>query len=368
MRVNALLADNYRNLEHVFLEPDPGVNVIYGENAQGKTNLLESIWMFTGCRSFRGTKDAELVNFGEPGARLQLNFFAQEREQTASLLIEKRRSAALNGVKLPAANRLMGNFAAVVFAPVHLSLVQSGPAERRKFLDMALCQLRPRYANLLTSYNHTLLQRNALLKDIVRHSELLDTLDVWDDRLAAFGASIIFDRINYVKKLRIFADKFYAGLSRGRESFDVNYLNQFAAECKDVYELKDLLVGQLKNSRKDDIYGGSTSVGPHRDDLIITVDGKSARTFGSQGQKRSCALSLKLSEAAVVKDLTGEQPVALLDDVMSELDSSRQDYILNHIDGWQVFITCCEPSTMLRLRGGKSFEMEGGKLKNGETL
>lgn len=368
MRVTGLLCDNYRNLEHVFLEPDPGVNVIYGENAQGKTNLLESIWLFTGCRSFRGTKDAELVRFGEPGARLQLQFFAQDRDQNAQILIDKRRNASLNGVKLPAANRLMGKFAAVVFAPVHLSLVQSGPAERRKFLDMALCQLRPRYANLLTRYNHTLLQRNALLKDIARHSELLDTLEIWDDQLAALGASIIFDRIHYIEKLKVFAADFYAGLSRGREEFNAVYFQQSGIEYKDVNEMKESLLRELKTNRKDDIYSGSTSVGPHRDDLLITVDGKSARTFGSQGQKRSCALSLKLSEAAVIRDLTGEQPVALLDDVMSELDSGRQDYILNHIDGWQVFITCCEPSTMLRLKGGKAFEMDGGCLKNGESL
>lgn len=363
MRVNALLASSFRNLDRVFIEPDPGVNVIYGKNAQGKTNLLESIWLFTGCKSFRGSKDGELIKFGEPGAKVSLQFFAQEREQNAEIIIDGKRSATLNGVKLQSPNKLMGNFPAVVFAPVHLSLVQSGPAERRKFLDTALCQLRPRYANLLTRYNHTLVQRNTLLKDLYSHSELLDTLEIWDDQIAALGASIIFDRVRYIEKLSAFAAEFYSGLSQGHEKFNAVYLQHSGLEFSDVYELKELLLKELKKSRKDDIMSGSTSIGPHRDDLLITVDGKSARTFGSQGQKRSCALSLKLSEAAVIKELTGEQPIALLDDVMSELDSSRQDYILNHIDGWQVFITCCEPSTMLRLRGGKSFEMEGGYLK-----
>lgn len=366
MRVNSLLTSCFRNSDRIFIEPDSGVNVIYGKNAQGKTNLLESIWLFTGCKSFRGAKDAELIKFGEQGARLSVNFFAQDREQSAEILINSKRTAALNGVKLQSPNKLMGNFPAVVFAPVHLSLVQSGPAERRKFLDTALCQLRPRYANLLTRYNHTLVQRNTLLKDLYSHSELLDTLEIWDDQIAALGASIIFDRVRYIEKLSSYAAEFYGGLSQGKEKFSAVYLQHSGLRFSDVNELKFLLLQELKKCRNDDILSGSTSIGPHRDDLFITVDGKSARTFGSQGQKRSCALSLKLSEATVIKELTGEQPIALLDDVMSELDSSRQDYILNHIDGWQVFITCCEPSTMLRLRGGKSFEMEGGKIMNNE--
>ncbi len=362
MRVNSFKANNYRNIKNIELYPCENVNIIYGENAQGKTNLLEGIWLFTGCRSFCGSKEQDFIKFDNSFASLELDFFGNCRQQCAKIKVEDKRKAELNGVSLPSASRLIGEFFAVVFAPTHLSLIKEGPAQRRKFLDIALSQLKPRYANALSQYNRAVLQRNALLKDITYHSELLDTLEVWDEKLCSIGAIIIAERIKYIQKLEPFIEKIYGGLSNGKEVMKASYQSQLEFESKTEKDLKQEFLQQLKLSRKQDIISGNTSTGPHRDDLKIEINGLLARNFGSQGQQRSCALALKLSEAEIIKSITGQQPVALLDDVMSELDSIRQDYILNHIKGRQVFITCCEPSTLLKMSGGKAFEIKEGAI------
>ena len=363
MNVESLSLDGFRNLEGVNIEPAPGVNIIYGKNAQGKTNLLEGLWLFTGGKSFRGAKDAETVGFGREFAELEMGFFSQGRKQSAVIRIKDAREAKLNGVPLASPGRLAGEFCAVVFSPAHLSLVKDGPAARRRFMDAALCQLRPRYMSDLGGYNRALKQRSALLRDLKYHGELLDTLELWEAQLAALGARISDLRARYIKKLEPAARQVFDGLSGGSEELGLKYSRPAGKElCDGRDQWESSLREELLKARKDDIFTGRTSVGPHRDDLDIGINGISARIFGSQGQQRSCVLALKLSEATVLRETTGEQPVALLDDVMSELDSGRQDYILNHIDGWQVFVTCCEPSSVLNLHGGRAFEMRGGKI------
>lgn len=364
MKVTRLSASHYRNLSRIEIFPQESVNLIYGENAQGKTNLLESIWMFTGCRSFRGAKDAELISLEDEAARLDLDFYAGGREQSAALTLDEKRHAVLNGVPLSSAAKLMGEFRAVVFSPVHLSLVKEGPAQRRRFLDLALSQLKPRYASLLNQYNRALAQRNMLLKDIPYHAELLDTLEIWDEKLAALGAQVLYQRRSYVERMRESAAAFYHGLAHGREKLHLSYASSL--EGRTTEQIFSEFRETLEKTRREDLKYGTTSTGPHRDDLEIQVNQRSARIYASQGQQRSCALSMKLSEAVLIRDITGEQPVALLDDVMSELDAGRQDYILNHIEGWQVFITCCEPSSLLRLCAGKAFSLHGGRLEEAD--
>lgn len=351
----------FRNIENEYLEACEGVNVIYGKNAQGKTNLLEGIWLFTGCRSFKGAKDAELIGFNHAKAKLSMDFFGWDREQNLSLEIEKGRKFSQNGVKKTSPSKVMGEFLAVVFSPEHLSLVKAGPYERRRFLDIAISQLKPKYAKTLLDYNKAVGQRNILLKDAAIHSELYDTLDIWEDRIAFYASEIIRQRVGYVNKLSIFTDEIYSGISSGKECLNVNYRHKctFGNDRRELYEgMKDLLF----QARKNDIIGGYTSIGPHRDDLEIKIDGLSAKDYGSQGQQRSAALALKLAEAAVIKDFTSQQPVALLDDVFSELDETRQNYILNHIKDWQVFITCCDPNNTVNLKSGKVFEIENGRI------
>lgn len=358
MRIERLETDGYRNLETGVLVPSPGINILYGDNGQGKTNLLEAIWLFTGGRSFRGSKDTELVGFSREEAALTLAFTAGGREQQADITIRKRRSAVLNGVPQPAASRLAGVFCAVVFSPAHLSLVKEGPEGRRRFLDAAYCQLRPGYVATISEYSRALTQRNALLRQARQEGGTLsrysDLLDVWDSRLSHIGARVEAARAAYVRRLQPLAGEIYDGLSGGRESLSLSMAGGSGKESE--------LFERLQSARNADFAAGFTTVGPHRADLEVQINGISARAFGSQGQQRSAVLALKLAEASLLQEVTGEQPVALLDDVMSELDISRQDYILNHIKGWQVFITCCDPTAVRRLTMGKAFEMRAGRL------
>lgn len=357
MQILRFEATGFRNLSPLTLCPSTGVNVIHGKNAQGKTNLIEAVWMCTGMKSFRGAKDAELVGFGERGAQVKLSFRDNRRENAVLVRLEERRNASLNGVQLPSPAGLIGSFRAVVFSPAFLSIVQSGPEQRRRFLDAAVCQTRPAYAVRLAEYNRLLRQRNSLLKDIGMEPSLLDMLDVIDEKTAAAAEEITRSRLAYLEFFAPIAAEIYRGLSGGREEIGFSYVKKGNADNLSCAEL-------LKANRKTDVFNKTSCVGPHRDDIGITVNGVSAREFGSQGQQRSVSLSMKLAEASVIKAETGEEPVTLLDDVMSELDTGRQDYILNHIKDRQVFITCCEPSAVLRLTKGACFEIEDGKIRS----
>lgn len=356
MKIKKITFENFRNLQKGELVADSGINVIYGDNAQGKTNLIEAMWLFSGAKSFRGAKEASLVRTDADFARLEMDFFADEREQTASLVIGGGRTATLNGVKLRSASELAGNFRAVVFSPTHLSLVKDGPSERRRFLDMAIFQIWPKYASLYHEYAHCVQQRNTLLKDVRFNSQLLDMIEVYEDEIAKKGAKIIAYRKRYVELIKKHAEEIYGGISGGKEALEMRY------ESVEGGEEASTLLNALKESRATDMQTGTTSVGPHRDDLDFTVSGLSARQFASQGQQRSTVLAVKLAEAAVLKEVGGEQPVALLDDVMSELDEFRQDYILNHIRDWQVFLTCCDRNSVGLMKQGAVFRMEKGLL------
>lgn len=361
MKINSAQIENFRNIEKLSLDFD-NVNIIYGENAQGKTNLIEAVYLFTGAKSFRGVKDKELVRFGCEFSRLKIDFENNERQQTAELLIKGRRQATLNGIKKKSASMLGDELKAVIFSPVHLSLVKDGPAERRRFVDSALCQLKSGYRNVLKEYNRCLVQRNMLLKDTAKNSSLADMLYIWDKNLAVSGAKIIFQRKKYIDALLPYAQDIFSGLSKGREQIDLRLKGTFEYENLSLEDIEKQLIFALERNRNNDLINRITTVGPHRDDLEILINGSSARSFGSQGQQRSCVLALKLAEASLLKEMTGEEPLALLDDVMSELDESRQDYILNHIKDWQVFITCCDANTILRLKKGKTFHMQSGGL------
>ncbi len=366
MRVEKLTFEGFRNLQDGVLVPGKGVNVLYGDNAQGKTNLLEAIWLFTGAKSFRGAKDQELTCFDTDKAKLSLQFVSQNRGQEAQLSIGPGRTAMLNGVKQKSASALAGVFCAVVFAPSHLSLVREGPSGRRRFIDAAISQIRPRYISVIGEYNRALVQRNTLLKDLPRHTELYDTLEIWEDALASLGGQIYETRLRYVKRIAGCAASIYAGLSREKEELHASYDTSLGEGIPDGRQYQEAFRRRLRETRREDLFLGHTSCGPHRDDLKLTINGREARNYGSQGQQRSCVLALKLAEASLLRDITGELPVALLDDVMSELDAGRQDYILNHLDGWQVFITCCDPAPVLRLSEGHTFSISRGVIRADE--
>lgn len=364
MYVTGLSVHNFRNLEDTELAPCEGVNVIYGDNAQGKTNLLEAFWLFTGGHSFRGSKDGELPRLDSAApAELSMEFFSEERPQSASLRIENgRRSSVINGVQKKTGSALVGKVRAVIFSPEHLLLVKEGPSRRRALIDGALCQMRPSFAKTLSVYNRTLLQRNALLKDISRYPELRDTLEIWDMRLAHLGVAVMQERSRFVTLLSPRTAAVYEGISKGREEISITYspaVKDFSIESS-TEDAEALFLSELKRTSVSDFRTGFTAVGPHRDDLEINLNGISARSFGSQGQQRSTVLALKLSEAETLAESTGEQPIVLLDDVMSELDRSRQDYLLNHLHGRQVFLTCCSPETVSLQETGRRFHVEAG--------
>ncbi len=364
MKVNSIELNNYRNISSINFDADSGVNVIYGENAQGKTNILEAIWLFTGCKSFRGSKDSDFIKFNEDITRIKLNFSDNFREKQSEIILgEGKKKVFFNGVEKKSSAELIGTFYAVIFSPSHLSLIKDGPSERRRFLDTAICQLKPSYAEALGKFKRILIQRNALLKDIHLNSQLYDILDTLDLQLANYSSQVILERLNYINLLKEYSKEIYGGISENKESFSIEYSRKdISAHSFSFNDILNKEKEKLRQARKDDVLLKSTSVGPHRDDLEILINGVSARSFGSQGQQRSCALALKLGESEIIKKVTGETPVALLDDVMSELDEKRQDYILNHIKDRQVFLTCCDPSQVMRMVEGKSFLIKGVEL------
>lgn len=362
MKIKSIEIENFRNIEHISLDFE-NVNIIYGENAQGKTNLIEAIYLFSGSKSFRGAKDCDLIKFGNEFAKLKIDFESREREQTAELFIDGKRNAILNGIKKRSAAALGEEIKAVIFSPVHLSMIKDGPAERRKFVDGALCQIKSNYSSVLKGYNRSLMQRNVVLKDISFNANLRSMLYIWDTSLAKDGAKIIYQRQKYIEAILPFAKEIFKGISGGKEEIDIVFNGEFDYRGLNLQQIEEKLLKKLNENHNTDILNKITKVGPHRDDIDILINGKSARLYGSQGQQRSCVLALKLAEASLLKEKTNEEPVALLDDVMSELDEKRQDYILNHIKDWQVFITCCDANTVLRLKKGKTVKLENGQAK-----
>lgn len=353
MRISSFSCCDFRNIPEIEIDSFEEMNVICGENAQGKTNLLEGIWLFTGMKSFRGAKDSAFVRFGCEKAGLNLKFSAEGIENEAQIEIREHRMAVFNNNKLKSPSLMAGRFNAAVFSPNDLGLVRDGPAVRRRFLDIAIGQLYPSYISTLKGYLRAVTQRNSVIKDIKYNSSLSDMLDIFEEEISLKGEKITEIRKKYIKRLNEFLPEVYGGLSSGKEALETEYISATEGE-----ELKKALL----NSRKNDMFSGTTSVGPHRDDLEFKINGISARNYGSQGQKRSVALAVKLAEAEVINKISGEYPVFLLDDVMSELDPERQNYILNHIKGIQSFITCCDPSNVERLKSGKIIEIKNGRI------
>lgn len=352
------------------------MNILCGENAQGKTNLLEAAWLCSGCKSFRGTRDRDFIGFDRELARISLTFQDASREQKISFAVcrdnLKEKRVTLNGVKLPLLSRLFGTFTCVLFTPGDLELVKGGPENRRSFLDMAVSQIQTRFVGALVRYNSLLAQRNALLKEIGYGRAEPEDLSMWDGQTAQTGALLTLHRAAYVRKLEETASRLYQDLSQGREELSLTYRSTAFSpdpmpalgpwsQCGEEWVSR--YARKLGDSVLEDIRMGFTQYGVHRDDLLVKINGLSARDFGSQGQQRSAALALKLSQALLLREERGETPVVLLDDVLSELDDSRQDFILNRIGDMQLFVTCCDPAAAARHRMGKVFRLSGGEVE-----
>ena len=366
MIVKGLELDFFRNYPHLKTEFDPWVNLIYGDNAQGKTNLLEAIAYLSAARSHRARYDREMIMLDVGSAFVKGEVFSRSRDFTLEAKLFRGRGRQLwsNGVKLKTAGELAGILNTVLFCPEDLSLIKAGAAERRKFLDGAICQLRPRYAQALAEYNRLYDHKTRILRDWPEHPSLLDALDDFNLRMAQTGAIVIHYRAHFIKRLREHAPAIHTDFSGGREGLELDYetVSTITDPQAQPRQLLPLLLEHQEKHRKAEMDSRQCLSGPHKDDLLVNIGGQSAKIYASQGQTRTAALSLKLAQREIFQEETGEWPVLLLDDVLSELDAKRQAFVLNRIRGGQVFITCCEEEKLEGLEGGRAFHICGGKL------
>ena len=360
MIIKSIELTNFRNYDSLSLEFDKGTNILYGDNAQGKTNVLEAIYLSSITKSHKGSKDQDIIKFGENEAHLRT--YLEKDVDTYKVDMHLRRSGskviAVNGQKLKKAAGLLGLLNVVFFSPEDLSIIKNGPSERRRFIDMELCQLDSFYLYNLNNYNKIVNQRNKLLKDIYTNYSLKDTLDIWDSQLISYGSKIIERRVAFINQLNEIIYDIHKKLSGDKEEILIKY---------EPNVLIDDFEKKLKKNQEKDIKLKMTTVGPHRDDICIDVNGIDIRKFGSQGQQRTAALSLKLSEIELVKKITKDTPVLLLDDVLSELDSNRHKYLLDSIGNIQTIITCTGLDDFVndRFEINKLFKVSNGKIVGG---
>ena len=366
MIVRSLELDFFRNYVHLEAAFDPRVNLIYGENAQGKTNLLEALAYLSTARSHRARYDKEMILLGVDEAFIKGQVFSHERDHTleAHLSRGKTRQLRSNGVRLRSAGELSGILTTVLFCPEDLYLIREGGAARRKFLDNAICQLRPRYAQALAEYNRLYEHKTRILRDWPEEPSLLATLDDFNLRMAQTGAILIHYRAHFVRRLMEHAPAIHTDFSGGREKLTLDYetVSTVTDPQAQPREILEQLLSHQESHRQAELDSRQCLSGPHKDDLLVSLNGMSAKTYGSQGQTRTAALSLKLAQREIFQVETGEWPVLLLDDVLSELDARRQAFVLNRIQGGQVFITCCEEDKLDGLEGGKAFHIKDGLL------
>ncbi len=359
MIIESLELKNYRNYDHLHIEFSPGTNILYGNNAQGKTNILESVYVCCTTKSHRGSKDREMIHFHEDESHIKLNLRKNNVPYRIDMHLKKNKpkGVAINGVPIRKASELFGIVNVVFFSPEDLNLIKNGPADRRKFVDMELCQLNKLYVHSLVSYNRILLQRNKLLKEIFFKPEYEETLDIWDMQLVQYGKEIINYRRDFIEKLNRIIEDIHFNLSGQKEHLKMVYDPDVSSEQME---------NEVRRSRAQDLKQKTTLTGPHRDDIGFYIDGIDIRRFGSQGQQRTAALSLKLAEIELVKQTVRDYPVLLLDDVLSELDGNRQNHLLSAINHIQTMITCTglEDFVNNRFQIDRLFHVVEGKVSN----
>ncbi len=357
MTVEQIEVSNFRNLAEQKIEISPECTLFYGDNGQGKTNILETVWLLSCGKSFRCTQDKEMIAFNKESARVTLTVKGiRENKYEARLFENKRKEVFIDGEKIKRNSSLLGNLVTVLFVPDHLSLIKGSPENRRRFLDISLCQQSPSYFAALKEYNKILEGRNLLLKQISKREQPEEILDIWDESLILRAEKIIKAREGFISKLNPLFSGFHNELSSGKEQTAVSYVTSFL----NIEEL----AYNLRNNRTQDIYCGSTSIGCHRDDIDIIINGVSLKKYGSEGQKRSAVISLKLAEGEILEKEMEKRPVFLMDDVLSELDSERREYILSKINKFQVIITDCTQKITLpnilkyKVENGQSYKTE----------
>lgn len=361
MIIHSLELSDFRNYGLLNIEFDKGTNILFGDNAQGKTNILEAIFLCATTKSHRGSKDRDIVSFQAEESHIRAYVQKGEDEIRIDMHLRKNKSKgiAIDGVRIRKAAELLGTVNVVFFSPEDLSIIKSGPAERRRFVDMELCQLDSFYLYNLNHYNRIVNQRNRLLKDLFQNPSLRDTLSIWDSQLVSYGSKVIERRRSFVQQLGEIISGIHFRLSGGKERLEIVY----EPDVDEAHFEEALFQGQERDIRMK-----MTGTGPHRDDFSFLANGVDLRRFGSQGQQRTAALSLKLSEIELVKKMTKDTPILLLDDVLSELDSKRQNYLLNSIGDIQTIITCTGLDDFVnnRFEINKVFQVMNGTVSAGQ--
>lgn len=360
MIIKSLELKDYRNYDELFISFSSGTNVLYGNNAQGKTNILEAIYLSATTKSHKGSKDKEIINFNKEEAHIKAIVEKDDIETKIDMHLRPSKSKviAIDGQRIKKASELLGKANIVFFSPEDLSIIKEGPGERRRFADMELSQLDSFYLYNLSNYNKTIERRNKLLKDMYINPNLRDTLSIWDSQLISFGSKIIERRQAFADQIGEILSKYHEKLSGGEEKIEIVY--------EPNVSISDYS-SRMSDSQDKDISAKMTMVGPHRDDFSFLVNGIDIRKYGSQGQQRTAALALKLSEIELVKRLTKENPILLLDDVLSELDSNRQNYLLDCIGDIQTIITCTGLDDFVNnnFKINKAFKVSKGTIVEG---
>jgi len=344
MFIEKIELNNFRNYIHLDMEFHKKVNILLGKNAQGKTNLIEAIYLSSIGKSFRTSKDAEMIKFDADYAKVKIVSIKNDESTQLEITIKKEgKEVKKEGHKLSKTAEMLDHVYVVVFSPEDLRIVKDEPEKRRKFIDRELCQLKPVYYDDLLVYKKTLHQRNALLKEKNVNDEMMD---VWDEALCEAGTKIIMRRDEFIKKMNIISREIHREITNHKENFEIIYdANIGYRENRE--NLKEIYRKKMEGARKNDLYRGTTSMGPHRDDLKLLINGIDSRNYGSQGQQRTAALSLKLAEIKLIEEEKNEKPILILDDVLSELDSTRQKYLIHALQDLQIFITTTEISDFL---------------------
>ncbi|MGY5237596.1 DNA replication/repair protein RecF [Clostridium tertium] len=361
MYIKRLQMLNYRNYKSLNITLGKNVNVFMGDNAQGKTNILEAIYYCAFAKSHRTSKDRELINWNSDSAYVSLLVGKDRLDKNIDINILKdgKKAIKINKIKVSKIGELFGNFNVVMFSPEDLKIIKDSPGVRRKFIDMELCQLNSKYYYNLVQYNKVLNERNVVLKNRKLDSEILD---IYDIQLANFGYHIIIERLKYINKLNFYGKDIHKDISSGKENVEFKYISTI----KDLEDIENNFYELLRRNRKKDIEKGTTSIGPHRDDFIVLINDVDTKSFGSQGQQRSAVLTIKFSSLKIIKEMTSEYPVLLLDDVLSELDFNRKRYILSTIGEIQTIITCTgiEDLTNYLDNSSRVFKVKEGEILN----
>lgn len=360
MYIREIELKDFRNYRELKVSFSRHVNIFLGNNAQGKTNLLEGIYLNAMARSFKTTRDREMIRFGEDFCKIRTVSVTDDEEQTTEIVITKegKKAIRLDGMKVSRTSQLLDRMYIIIFSPEDLKIVKDEPEKRRKFIDRELCQIKPGYYSDLSNYKKVLRQRNTYLKETDIEPSVLD---IWDFELAKYGSKVILKRKEFIDKINTISSRIHEGISGGKEKLELKYESNIDFTENTEKDYYDLLVSE----RNDDIRNRTTGRGPHKDDLKISGNGTDLRKFGSQGQQRTAALSLKLSEIRLIEEETGEKPVLLLDDVLSELDNERQTYLINSLGENQMFITTADLSGKVArsLPEGKVFKISSGNVE-----